>query len=139
MSDNFDILDAQLDDLADLPEFGVFPVGAHRVTVEFAKKEINGKKNVELSLTLIEHVELADPSAVPMSPGAKGSVLYSLENEFGQGKLKEILKPFAAALGTGSLRDTMEGAKGMEVTVVTKQRQNKDKTQTYLDVTKVII
>lgn len=140
MSNQFDsILDACLDDLADLPEFGVYPAGAHRVTIEFAKKEINGKQAIEAAFNLVEHLELTDPTATPMSAGAKGSVLYFLDNEFAQGQLKAVLKPIAESLGASRLGDVIDQAKGMEVVIVTKQRMNKDKTQTYCDIKKLIV
>jgi hypothetical protein len=139
MSDMNALLDANLDDLADLPEFGVFPNGTHRVTVSFESKEVNKHPCIELNMVAIETVELANPSDTPLTAGTNGSVLYMLDNEFGQGKLKEVIKPFAAHLGVSSIRDVMEQSKGMEVTVVCKVRQNKDKTQSYTDVTKVLI
>lgn len=133
------LLDANLDDLADLPEFGTYPPGAHKVTIKFEEKEVNNHPCIELQMVAIETEELANPGAdQPLAPGAQGSVLYMLDNEFGQGNLKKTIKPLAAMLGVSSLRAVIEGANGMEVTVVTKVRQNKDKTQSYTDVSKII-
>lgn len=139
MSDINSLLDANLDDLADLPEFGVYPAGAHKVTIGFEQKEVNGKSCIEAKFNLIEHLELSDPTAKPMQTGAQGSVLYMLDNEFGQGALKKVLTPLAAALGVTRLGDVIEQAKGMEVTLVTKIRMNKDKTQSYCDISKLIV
>lgn len=133
------LLDANLDDLADLPEFGTYPPGTHKVTIKFEEKEVNNHPCVELQMVAIETEELANPGVdQPLTPGAQGSVLYMLDNEFGQGNLKKTIKPLAAMLGVSSLRAVIEGANGMEVSVVTKVRQNKDKTQSYTDVAKVI-
>jgi hypothetical protein len=134
------ILDSSIDDLADLPEFAVFPNGVHRVIINFEQKEVNKHPSIELQMKAIETVELANPAAdTPLVAGAESSVLFMLDNEFGQGKFKSIVKVLAAALGTSTIKDTVEAAAGMEVQVVCKVRQNKDKTQSYTDVTKVIV
>lgn len=132
------LLDANLDDLADLPEFKPFPNGAYRVTIEFECKEVNKHPSVELKLTCVETLELSDAAAdVPVEAGTQCSVLYMLDNEYGQGTLKEVLKPLAIHLGVTKVTELMECAKGTEVLVVTKQRQSKDKTATYINVAKL--
>ena len=133
------LLDMQLDDMKDLPEFKVLNPGAHRVTIEFETKEINKHPTVELKVKLIETVELADPSATPDEAGTECSTAFMMDNEFGQGQLKEILKPLAEHFGTNKFGEIKEQAKGMEVLIVTKQRQNKEKTQTYLAITKLAV
>lgn len=134
------ILDSSIDDLADLPEFAVFPNGVHRVIIDFESKEVNKHPCVELKMKAVETIELANPAAdTPLEAGTESSVLFMLDNEFGQGKFKSIVKTLAEACGTSSIKETVEAAKGMEVQVVCKVRQNKDKTQSYTDVTKVIV
>ena len=133
------ILDSTLDDLADLPEFAVFPPGAHQVTISFEQKEVNKHPSIELKLKLKETLEMADPSVPPPVAGTESSVLFMMDNEFGQGKFKEIIKPIAAHLGTSSIRQAIDGAAGMEVVVVTKVRQNKEKTQSYLDIVSLTV
>lgn len=138
MSNMQSLLDSSLDDLADLPEFAVLPNGVHRVALQFAEKEVNGHPSVEMKMTVRETIELANPAAdQPCAPGTESSVLFMLDNEFGQGKLKEVLKPLAAATGVGQIGQLLQAANGMEVTVTAKVRQNKDKTQSYTDVTKL--
>ena len=140
MSDNLDsLLEGSIDDLADLPEFAVFPNGVHRVRIKWESKEVNKHPALELKMTLIETVEMANAADPVLAAGAESSVLYMLDNEFGQGKMKEIMKTLSAATGTAKSKETMEASNGMEVQVVTKVRQNKDKTQSYTDVTKVIV
>lgn len=134
------ILDSSIDDLADLPEFQVFPNGVHKVIIDFESKEVNKHPCVEMKMKAVETVELANPAAdTPLEAGTESSVLFMLDNEFGQGKFKSIVKTLAAATGTSTIKDTVEAAKGMEVQVVCKVRQNKDKTQSYTDVSKVIV
>jgi hypothetical protein len=128
------ILDMQLDDIADLPEFKVFPAGAHRVTIKFDKKEINKHPAMELKLKLIETVEIVDPSEIAPAAGTESSVAFMLDNEFGVGKFKEVLKPLAAHLGLSQVSEIIEQSADMECLVVTKIRTNKEKTQNYLDI-----
>lgn len=139
MSDIDSLLDSSIDDLADLPEFAVFPNGLHRVVINFESKKVNDHPSVELKMKLIETVELANAADTALEPGAESSVLYMLDNEFGQGKLKTIISQLKESFGGTSLREVMENANGAEVSVVCKVRQNKDKTQSYTDVTKVIV
>jgi hypothetical protein len=128
------ILDMQLDDIADLPEFKVFPAGAHRVTIKFEKKEINKHPAMELKLKLIETVEMVQPDEVAPAAGTESSVAFMMDNEFGMGKFKEVLKPLAAHLGFSRVSEIIEQSADMECLVVTKVRQNKEKTQNYLDI-----
>jgi hypothetical protein len=139
MSEMNSLLDSSIDDLADLPEFAVFPAGLLKVTLNFEEKEVNKHPSVELKMKLVETVEMADATEQPLAPGAESSVLYMLDNEFGQGALKAVAKTLAGVTGTTNLRDTLEAAKGMEVQVVSKPRFNKDKTQQFTNITKVIV
>jgi len=138
MNANTDIsalLDISLDDIADLPEFKVFPAGAHRCTISFEQKQIGVHPAVELKLVAVETVELTDPSETPLVAGTESSIAYMLDNEFGAGKLKQIVKPLAEHFGISNVGKILQEAKGLEVLVVTKTRQNKEKTATYLEIT----
>ena len=130
------MLDATLDDLNDLPEYAVLPAGAHQCLASFEEKEVNGKACVELRLKLIQHLELANPTTdKPLEPGAECSMLFMLDNEYGQGNFKKLAKPFAAAMGLSSLRDIVEQVKNIEVAAVTSLRADKnDKDKFYLNV-----
>lgn len=133
------ILDSSIDDLADLPEFLVFPNGVHKVIINFEKKTVNNHPSVEMKMKAIETVELANAADTPLEAGAESSVLYMLDNEFGQGSFKALMKTLAEATGTQKISEAMEAAQGMEVQVVCKVRQNKDKSQSYTSVTKIIV
>lgn len=128
MNDNFDILDANLDDLADLPEFANFPAGVHTASLSITKKEINGKPMIEVKLTGKETVELSKPEEdKPISAGQVSSALYDLTNEFAQGNFKKLVTPLASALGCASIRELIEQAEGTEVEAVTSYRKGKKK------------
>ena len=133
------MLDVSLDDIADLPEFLVYPAGAYRVTVNFDAKKINEHPSVETKLKMLEVLELSDPSATPPEVGAKSSVAYMMDNEFGQGNFKKLVKPLCEHHGITNLAQVIAASQGMEVMVVTKQRMNKDKTQTYLDIVSLAV
>lgn len=129
------LLDGTLDDLADLPEFRPFPPGTHRVNIKFEQKVVNKHPGFEMKMKAIETVELpAGSSEEPLAAGAETSVLFLLDNEIGQGQFKKIMVSLAAHYGAKSNRELIADGQGAECLVITKQRQNKDKTQTYTDI-----
>lgn len=129
------LLDSSLDDLADLPEFKLFPAGAYNVTIELTPKAMGDNPGVELKVTNMGVVELSDPTAEVPAEGATTSVGFLLNNEFGQGALKEVLKSLKEGLNISqpiSNRDLMEAAKGAQCMVVlTTRTDKKDATKTY--------
>lgn len=137
-SNDYDInelLDSNLDDLADLPEFKNIQPGVHKVSIGFGTKIINDEKYVEVKVKLIETLELADPSGTPDEPGTESATIYNLSNEFGQGGLKELCKPLGESLGETSLGKILQGAEGMEVTIVSTIRPDKkDKDRKYFGI-----
>jgi len=144
MSDNQtftldNLLDATLDDIADLPEFRPFPAGTHKVTLALSQKSLNNKPAYEVKMTLIETIELADQSETPLTQGATDSVAYFLDNQWGLGAFKKLLKPAGEHFGTGSIRDIIENLQGAEVIVITRQRPNKEKTKSYTDIVELIV
>lgn len=129
------LLDSTLDDLADLPEFKVFPAGAYNATIELAAKKMGENMGVELKITNQEAVELSDPTEEAPAAGATTSVGFMLNNEFGQGALKNVLKSLRNGLSlpeTATNREVMEAAKGAMCLVVLSVRKDKnDATKTY--------
>lgn len=130
------LLDETLDDLADLPEFKPFPPGAHRAKARIELKTVNKHPSFELSLRLIEHVELADPAGETLEKGAETSTLFMRDNEIGQGKFKDLMKPLVEKVGTGNLKALIEFVNSQdEMLVVTKLRSDKnDKDKKYCDI-----
>lgn len=140
------LLDGTLDDLADMPEFKPFPVGAHKCTMKMEVKKVGEFQAVELGLTAIETVELpAGSTEAPVNAGDNTNVLYFLTHsnpkvaELGQGKFKEIMKALAAHFGAKSNRELMADGNGAEVLAVTDVRPNKEKTKTYTDVVSITV
>lgn len=129
MSTLDNLLDSTLDDLADLPEFVTAPSGAYRVTIELKGKDIAKNPAVELAMKVVETVELTNPEEdKPLIPGTEFSTAFMLNNEYGQGALKEVLKTLQAVAGGNSSREVMENAKGLECLVVMHQKLDKNGT-----------
>lgn len=124
------LLDSTLDDLADLPEFLQAPSGAHRSSIDFfGVKKIGDREMVELKFKAIETVELANPTEdQPLPSSAEYSVVFNLENEFGQGAFKEVMKALAPVVGGSSNREIMENSKGTEVLTVMVRKADKNGT-----------
>lgn len=128
-----DLLDSTLDKLADMPEFKPFPAGAHKLTIYWTPKKIGEHPAVELKLTAIETIELADATKdTPLEKGAETSVAFMLDNELGQGKFKELMAVLKtqydpnSAEGTGKTnRMLMAESNNAEVTVITDVRPDK--------------
>lgn len=136
------LLDANLDDLADLPEFVVPPAGAYNATIiDFSEKKIGEHPAVELKFRLNETMELANATDAPVAPGTETSVAFMLDNEFGVGALKAVLAPMKVAFGTSTVRETLEACKGATIMLVTKVRSGKKGTDSedkkYLGIQKV--
>ena len=128
------MLDGVLDDLADAPEFKPFPAGTHKVTITILQKKIGTHPAFEINLKAVETIELSDSSQEPLKSGATTSVAYIMDIDIGQGNFKKILASLAATYGAMSNRQLIEAAQNAEVLVVTKVRQNKDKSQSYTDI-----
>lgn len=137
MTDNFNLdslLDGTLDDLADAPEFKPFPAGTHKVTITIVQKKIGTHPAFEVGMKAVETIELSNSDETPLAAGATTSVAYMMDNDIGQGNFKKVLASLANHYGQKSNRELIADAQNAEVLVVTKVRQNKDKTQSYTDI-----
>lgn len=126
------LLDGTLDDLADVPGFETYPPGAHKVTITW--KKVDKKPAFNLMMTAIETVELADPNDTPLKPGTMSSVMFMLDNEYGQSAFRKVIASLGEHFGAGSNREVMDKSNGAEVVVVTKKRFNKEKTAEFTDI-----
>ena len=132
------LLDATLDDIADLPTFQPFPAGSHRVLASMELKEINGKAAVELSFKMLETLELASPNDAASKEGDTSNTMFMLDNEYGAGNFKKCATPFAAAMGFKTTREIVEGVKDVECVIVTTLRKDKnDPDKMYLNVKEI--
>jgi len=133
------LLDGTLDDIADLPEFKNFEAGAHRVTASWSLKEIdNHGMCPEVKFVLVETMEKADEQAAGGAAGDECSALFMLDNEFGAGKFKANLLPFAEALGLTKPRDIIEAAQDVDCVIITGLRTDKkNPDKVYLDIKEI--
>lgn len=149
MSDIFDLLDESLDNLSDLEKFEPFPAGAHMITVDFSKEDVNGMPVVVMGMTMVETLELANSTDAVPEPGKKVNMKYFLKmkdkntqevipNKVGQGQLKEILRVLQETAGGTTPLEIMEAANGMQTAVTLKVRSSKDDTDIKFNVLKAI-
>jgi hypothetical protein len=128
------LLDGTLDDLADAPEFKPFPAGTHKVVIAIVQKKIGTHPAFELAMKAVETIELSNSEDTPLAAGATSSEAFMMDNEIGQGNFKKVLKSLADHFGAKSNRELIAEAQNLEVLVVTKVRQNKEKTQSYTSI-----
>lgn len=145
---DFDInslLDGTLDALADMPEFKPFPAGTHSILGTLIDKAsdkklwVNGHPAYEFKMTLDETLEMADSTQLALAKGAETNVLYMLDNEMGQGQFKKLMTALSVKFGEKTNRELIGECKNLAMTVVTKQRSNKDKTQMYTDIVELLV
>ena len=120
------LLDATLDDLADIPSIQIYPACVHKATISF---KIDDKKSaVQVGFTYVEPLELSDPTAVAPEAGSKNGLYLGLKkkdgtpNEYAQGSLKMIATAMKERFPGNSTREVLEAAEGAEVAIVTKVR-----------------
>jgi len=119
------LLSTDLSDLADLPDYKVPSNGYFKLSLDVEVKQVNGKDAVTANYTVLETLELADPAATPPTVGDQFGEMFSLDNEFGVGKLKKFLAPFAAAFGTTNIGGLLEQLNGVQVFATVRQRADK--------------
>jgi hypothetical protein len=111
--DLFNLLDKDLDDIADLPSFKVPDTGVYKLTLGMELKPINEKPAVVAKFTVREVVELADSSieeSARAKAGDKFDVPHILKDKDGKdseiawGKLKELCSPLAEWAGNTNLK-----------------------------------
>lgn len=139
-----DLLDGTLDDLKDVPEFKVYPAGAHQVKINWEIKDINNQKCPSVKLTYIAPAELADPNATPPEAGDECETAFMFKNkdgtrnEFAEGGFKNLMNNLKSLAPEGATaRQIMEASNGAEVLAVTdiRLKDKKDpKSQAYLQI-----
>lgn len=133
------LLEASLDDIADLPVFEVPTPGYYRLGLTIDKKKINDKEAVEFTFTVKETMEVADPSATPPKTGDVFSTACMVGNKYGLAAFKEVAAPVMVALGTTRYGDILNGqVRDMEVFATVKHRRDKnDPDKVYAKVSNV--
>lgn len=128
------LLDATLDDLADIPEFKPFPAGAHKLTINFERKTDAVVPTIIVKLTYIEPVELAENQIEGITEAKQGDTTNLLlqfknkdgsKNEFAEGTFKMIIAGLKESFPGSTNGEIMEAAQGAEILAVTSVRANK--------------
>lgn len=123
-----DLMDADLDDLADLPAFEVPPVGHYKLMVSLERKTVNDKPSISANLVVQEVLELVSPDVVKPEVGTKFSQLFMMDNEFGQGGFKEFVRPIADAMNLPSRKISalLQTVQNVLIAATVKHRVHKD-------------
>lgn len=135
------MLDIELDDLADLPEFICPPAGAYKLLAKEFRVDTTeeGALIIFLKFGLIT-IELANEADTPLEAGTEIEYRYDLSNEFSQGALKKVLSQYKEVLQATSLRQVKEVFTGTEATAVlttrvakqsAEQKANKEEVKKY--------
>lgn len=134
------LLNANIEDLADLAGFEVPPPGAYVLSVSAELKKVNSKDVVEAAYEVVETSELESMDSVAVPNGTKFSTIFMLDNEFGVGNLKKFLKPFAAHFGTGNMGQLISEIKGIKIAANVKNRKDKnDPERKYAEVNGIAV
>lgn len=133
-------------DLEELPSFDPWPNGAHVATIEFKRTvfENSDKQKVpaiRMELKYVSTEQLEDDTYDGKLPNADDtySFMYQIQNEFGQGALRNVLEPLAEATGITKTLELMEHVRGFTVLVVTKQRYDKKNDVQRMNITDIQI
>lgn len=147
-------LDTTLDDIEDLPSFGIFPSGAYHIVLDKGlewKKMNEGKDNafnaITVNMRLVEVAEV-DPKMLDKGEelpkvGDVASLLFNLSNKWGAGELKVFSAPIATQFFPGQekvpLRGILENSVGLNLVVVLQRTFDKEKQRHYQKCVKVAV
>jgi hypothetical protein len=137
------LLDTDLSQVADLPEYFTPENGVYLATIDSIVTSTKTNKKgeyVDATIKYTLHANL-DEAGEPVPDNAMNSESYNLSNaEFGLPKFKKITHAIAAALGTSNLRSVIEGAAGMQVVITVKNRKDKtDPSRVYFSVAELAL
>lgn len=132
------ILDATLDDLADLPQVKPFPAGVHKASMVITLPPVKPGKKQQVMVKFKHQavVEQVDPNREAPSPDDEAMMFIHIygkdggPNEIGQGQLKMLLKPMQEAGLTGNTRELIEATKsGLDVIIVCGEKDYQGQAQ----------
>ena len=117
--------DFDMEGVADLPEFVLFPIGAHTVKTTMKLDVKDGKRSVKLSFTYVSPMELANPEDAVPNAGDMDSTMYFIDSDYGAGACKKSLSAIMQHFGTTNLRALSEQVIDLECVLVNKHRADK--------------
>lgn len=119
------LLEGNLDDLAQVPEYVTFPAGSHKVLITWEMPTKDRPTTIGLKLSAVETLELNDSSASPLVPGYMTTISFKMENQYGQSNYRKVITALSAHYGAGTNREIMEKSDGAECLVITSLRKGK--------------
>lgn len=139
-------LDMSLDDIEDMPGFGVFPTGVFLCTIPSIpelKPDVGGHQAFEFKFKLDEVAEMQgdalDEGEDPPIAGQEMSLVFMKDNKLGLDQMKKFLKPYAEKLGTKNLGEIFTQMANLKVLIVVKRTYNKEKDRHYARIKKTQI
>jgi hypothetical protein len=143
------LLGAQMDDIDDLPPVGVPPSGHYDLEVTCTLED-NAEKTgqyFKFAYEVKNINQLAnEEEAADVSVGTKFSDRISPfkktgeVNEFGMGKLKEVVAPYAAHFGDTVIGETVQKIKAVRITAELKRRvDRKDPERWNFDLKNIVV
>jgi hypothetical protein len=132
-----DLMDATVDDLADMPAFIIPPKGHYKLRTTLERKMVNEHPSVEASFVVLETLELENKTEAPVENGTKFSQLFMMDNEFGQGAFKEFIPGIADGLGLKGkkMSEVIVAVKDIQIAATLKHKKDKeDKEKIYANV-----
>ncbi len=122
------LLDIELDDLADLPEFVTPPAGAYSYLGEEFSAETDDKSGtvyVHVKFKLMQTLELVNPDDTPVPDGTVIDQRFDLGNEWAQGALKKITTAYKEGFDITKLSQMGDVFPGSEGGIVLGTRAGK--------------
>jgi hypothetical protein len=157
MSDIMNLLDANLEDLADMQKFEPLPAGSYRQVVSWEVPPSDDKVTVVMTLEVKDCIEVPDVAEEDLpAVGKKATFWMDLQmkdgspilwkdgtpNTSGQGMFKEVLKALAPVFnpeGTLSNREVIEASGGAEVLTTLKVKASKSDPDSKWNVIKTLV
>lgn len=143
-----DILNADMDDLEDLPPMGVPPSGNYliEVTTEVTTAGDENKPVVKAHYLINAVNQLTDETeAAEVAPGQTFTEFFFLlkkdgtPNKFAIGYMKKRLAPFASMAATTGVRDVIEAVNKVHANITIKRRRDKKDPDNFrFDLTDII-
>lgn len=128
-SDIGSLLDADMNDLEELPPIGIPPSGVYTLNATFGIKEVKDKQLPALDLEVVEVNELKDEEErKEVRVGQKFTFFFHLvkkdgtKNTIGEGQLREICAAFSERAGQTKIGAIMNEVKGWPITAEIRRK-----------------
>ena len=157
MTDINSLLDANLEDLADLQKFEPLPVGSYKQRISWEIPESEEKVTVVMKLAVIECLDIPGVEEENLPAAGKEATFWmdlqkkdgspilwkdGSANTTGQGMLKEVLLALAPVFnpeGTLTVREIISASEGAEVLTTLKIKASKQDPDSKWNVIKTLV